>query len=67
MGMLKRRVTPEDVIINCSKDSKKPVPPDGHKWKEVRHDNAVGIFSFFGIYIAHNSSNYRICAGYVVS
>ncbi|XP_076449754.1 DNA topoisomerase I, mitochondrial-like [Babylonia areolata] len=40
-GMLKRRVMPEDVIINCSKDSKFPKPPEGHKWKEVRHDNHV--------------------------
>uniref|UniRef100_A0A915IA65 DNA topoisomerase I n=1 Tax=Romanomermis culicivorax TaxID=13658 RepID=A0A915IA65_ROMCU len=41
MGMLKRRVMPEDVIINCSKDSKIPSPPAGHKWKEVKHDNTV--------------------------
>ncbi|CAL8070002.1 unnamed protein product [Orchesella dallaii] len=41
MGMLKRRVIPEDVIINCSKDSKWPEPPKGRKWKEVRHDNTV--------------------------
>ncbi|XP_075992528.1 DNA topoisomerase 1 isoform X2 [Anticarsia gemmatalis] len=41
MGMLKRRVMPEDVLINCSKDSKIPKPPPGHKWKEVRHDNTV--------------------------
>lgn len=41
MGMLKRRTVPEDVIINCSKDSKVPPPPAGHKWKEVRHDNMV--------------------------
>ncbi|KAJ4442162.1 DNA topoisomerase 1, partial [Periplaneta americana] len=41
MGMLKRRVEPEDVIINCSKDSAIPKPPDGHKWKEVRHDRNV--------------------------
>ncbi|XP_056381790.1 DNA topoisomerase I, mitochondrial-like isoform X2 [Hyla sarda] len=40
-GMLKKRILPEDVIINCSKDSKIPVPPAGHKWKEVRHDNTV--------------------------
>ena len=39
--MLKRRVMPEDVIINCSKDSSFPKAPDGHKWKEVRHDNTV--------------------------
>jgi DNA topoisomerase-1 len=41
MGMLKRRVMPEDVIINCSKDSVYPRPPPGHKWKEVRHDPQV--------------------------
>ncbi|KAF3696979.1 DNA topoisomerase 1 [Channa argus] len=41
MGMLKRRIRPEDVIINCSKDSKHPKPPPGTKWKEVRHDNKV--------------------------
>ncbi|XP_068172287.1 DNA topoisomerase I, like [Antennarius striatus] len=41
MGMLKRRSRPEDIIINCSKDSKHPEPPPGTKWKEVRHDNKV--------------------------
>ncbi|EMP38241.1 DNA topoisomerase 1 [Chelonia mydas] len=41
MGMLKRRIMPEDIIINCSKDSKVPPPPPGHKWKEVRYDNKV--------------------------
>ncbi|XP_077191541.1 DNA topoisomerase 1 isoform X1 [Paroedura picta] len=41
MGMLKRRIMPEDIIINCSKDSKVPPPPPGHKWKEIRHDNKV--------------------------
>ncbi|KAM9573896.1 DNA topoisomerase I, mitochondrial isoform 1-T1 [Guaruba guarouba] len=41
MGMLKKRIMPEDVIINCSKDSKIPEPPQGHKWKEVRFDNTV--------------------------
>uniref|UniRef100_A0A8C3T2H2 DNA topoisomerase I n=2 Tax=Chelydra serpentina TaxID=8475 RepID=A0A8C3T2H2_CHESE len=41
MGMLKKRIMPEDVIINCSKDSKTPEPPSGHKWKEVRCDNTV--------------------------
>ncbi|XP_022820353.1 DNA topoisomerase I, mitochondrial [Spodoptera litura] len=41
MGMLKRRVMPEDVLINCSKDSNIPKAPPGHKWKEVKHDNTV--------------------------
>ncbi|XP_073441237.1 DNA topoisomerase I, mitochondrial-like isoform X1 [Dendrobates tinctorius] len=40
-GMLKKRILPEDVIINCSKDSRIPVPPSGHRWKEVRHDHSV--------------------------
>ncbi|XP_069073953.1 DNA topoisomerase I, mitochondrial-like isoform X2 [Pleurodeles waltl] len=40
-GMLKKRILPEDVIINCSKDSRIPEPPEGHKWKEIRHDNTV--------------------------
>ncbi|XP_063777275.1 DNA topoisomerase I, mitochondrial isoform X2 [Pseudophryne corroboree] len=41
MGMLKMRIEPEDVIINCSQDSKVPEPPPGRKWKEVRCDNTV--------------------------
>ncbi|XP_042202878.1 DNA topoisomerase I, mitochondrial isoform X4 [Callorhinchus milii] len=41
MGKLKNRIQPEDVIINCSRDSKIPVPPTGHNWKEVRFDNKV--------------------------
>jgi DNA topoisomerase I len=41
MGMLKKRIEPEDVVINCSKDSDIPKPPKGHRWKEVRHDNTV--------------------------
>ncbi|XP_029378495.1 DNA topoisomerase I, mitochondrial isoform X4 [Echeneis naucrates] len=40
-GMLKKRIQPEDVIINCSKESSIPVPPAGHHWKEIRHDNTV--------------------------
>ncbi|XP_029009585.1 DNA topoisomerase I, mitochondrial [Betta splendens] len=40
-GMLKKRIQPEDIIINCGKESKVPVAPAGHSWKEVRHDNTV--------------------------
>ncbi|XP_068579137.1 DNA topoisomerase 1 isoform X2 [Cebidichthys violaceus] len=40
-GMLKKRIQPEDVIINCSKEAPIPAPPTGHRWKEVRHDNTV--------------------------
>ncbi|XP_056594567.1 DNA topoisomerase I, mitochondrial isoform X3 [Triplophysa dalaica] len=41
MGKLKKRLQPEDVIINCSADSKIPEPPKGHKWKRVQHENTV--------------------------
>jgi len=41
MGCIKRRTMPEDVTINCSKDSDVPQPPPGHKWKKIQHDNAV--------------------------
>ncbi|KAB5586459.1 hypothetical protein PHYPO_G00001850 [Pangasianodon hypophthalmus] len=41
MGKLKKRVQPEDVIINCSQDAKVPEPPAGHRWKRVQHDNTV--------------------------
>lgn len=41
MGKLKKRVLPEDVIINCSQDAKVPDPPVGHRWKRVQHDNSV--------------------------
>ena len=43
-GMLKKRVMPEEVIINCSKDSEVPEPPPGHNWKKVQHDNTVRDF-----------------------
>ena len=41
MGKLKKRVRPEDVIINIGKKAEVPAPPAGHRWKEVRHDNTV--------------------------
>ena len=45
-GMLKTRTQPEDVIINCSKGVKPPKAPDGHRWKEVRHDSTVSVSCF---------------------
>jgi DNA topoisomerase-1 len=37
-GHFKKRVTPEQITINIGKDAMVPRPPDGHKWKEVKHD-----------------------------
>ncbi|KAK4162099.1 DNA topoisomerase 1 [Cladorrhinum sp. PSN259] len=38
-GTVKKRVMPEQVTINIGKEAKVPVPPAGHKWKHVQHDN----------------------------
>lgn len=40
-GKLKRRVQPEDIVLNLSKDAPIPIPPEGHKWGEIRHDPTV--------------------------
>lgn len=37
MGKIKKRIEPEDITINISKDADEPKPPEGHKWKEVVH------------------------------
>lgn len=37
-GHVKTRVMPEQITINIGEDAKVPVPPEGHKWKEVKHD-----------------------------
>merc|ERR1719494_1561839 len=40
-GKLKKRLRPEEIIINIGKGEKVPDPPSGHKWKAVQHDNTV--------------------------
>lgn len=40
-GTLKRRVQPEDITLNLSKEAPIPEPPLGHKWGEIKHDNTV--------------------------
>jgi DNA topoisomerase-1 len=37
-GKWKKRVLPEQITINIGKDATVPSPPEGHKWKEVKHD-----------------------------
>ena len=37
-GKFKKRVTPEQITINIGKEAMVPKPPEGHKWKEVKHD-----------------------------
>ena len=37
-GMVKKRVQPEQITINIGKDAPIPKAPEGHRWKEVKHD-----------------------------
>lgn len=37
-GKVKTRVQPEQITINIGKEANVPVPPEGHRWKEVKHD-----------------------------
>lgn len=37
-GKVKKRVQPEQITINVGKDAPVPVPPEGHTWKEIKHD-----------------------------
>ena len=47
-GMLKKRIMPEDVTINCGKDSKPPeCPVPGHHWGDVVHDDEVTWLAFW--------------------
>eukprot|EP00808_Paulinella_micropora_P022529 g41298.t1 len=46
-GMLKRRVKPEDIVINIGKGVPIPKPPDGHKWKGVIHNPDVTWLAFW--------------------
>ena len=48
MGVLKRRVLPEDITLNLGADA--PVPPctiPGHHWKRVVHDPSVTWLAFW--------------------
>lgn len=38
-GKWKKRVLPEQITINIGKEAMVPTPPEGHKWKEIKHDN----------------------------
>ena len=37
-GHVKARVKPEQITINIGKEATVPPPPEGHKWKEIKHD-----------------------------
>ncbi|KAI9720062.1 MAG: hypothetical protein M1812_003189 [Candelaria pacifica] len=37
-GRVKARVMPEQITINIGKEATVPAPPEGHRWREVKHD-----------------------------
>ena len=37
-GRVKKRVDPEQITINIGKEATVPAPPEGHNWKEIKHD-----------------------------
>ena len=37
-GKIKQRVFPEQITINIGEEAQVPAPPEGHQWKEVKHD-----------------------------
>lgn len=41
IGKIKKRIYPEDIIINIGENVAVPVPMNGHKWKKIIHDNKV--------------------------
>ncbi|MCO5607990.1 hypothetical protein L7F22_062192 [Adiantum nelumboides] len=48
MGRLKRRIFPEDIVINIGKDAPIPeCPIQGHRWKEIRNDNTVTWLAYW--------------------
>lgn len=37
-GKVKKRVDAEQITINIGKEAMVPPPPEGHRWKEIKHD-----------------------------
>lgn len=37
-GRVKKRAQPEQITINIGKEATAPAPPEGHRWKEIKHD-----------------------------
>ena len=37
-GRVKARVQPEQITINIGEEATVPAPPEGHRWKEIKHD-----------------------------
>ena len=46
-GCIKKRIHPEDVVINISEGVPVPDPGPGHHWKQVQHDHTVTWLCMF--------------------
>lgn len=50
MGKLKRRIFPDEVVLNLAEDAPVPRVPDwlaGHSWQDVYHDASVTWLAFY--------------------
>ncbi|SCU91164.1 LAFA_0F02212g1_1 [Lachancea sp. 'fantastica'] len=61
-GKLKRRVYPEDVVLNLDKEAEIPKPPEGHNWGEIRHDNTVQWLAMWRENISNSFKYVRFAA-----
>ncbi|CEP63394.1 DNA topoisomerase 1 LALA0_S08e01442g [Lachancea lanzarotensis] len=61
-GKLKRRVYPEDVVLNLDKDAEIPKAPEGHNWGEIRHDNTVQWLAMWRENISNSFKYVRFAA-----
>ncbi|GAV53029.1 hypothetical protein ZYGR_0AI03110 [Zygosaccharomyces rouxii] len=61
-GKLKRRVYPEDVVLNLDKDATTPPLPEGQNWGEVRHDNTVQWLAMWRENISNSFKYVRFAA-----
>eukprot|EP00897_Mesotaenium_endlicherianum_P003362 jgi/Mesen1/3053/ME000018S02365 len=63
MGKLKKRIWPEDIVINVGKDAPQPpCPLPGHRWKEIRHDNTVTWLAYWNDPINNREFKYVFLA-----
>lgn len=61
-GKLKRRVYPEEVVLNLGKEAEIPKPPEGHQWGEIKHDNTVQWLAMWRENISNSFKYVRLAA-----
>ncbi|QLG74399.1 hypothetical protein HG535_0G02820 [Zygotorulaspora mrakii] len=61
-GKLKRRVYPEDVVLNLDRTAAIPPLCEGQKWGEIRHDNTVQWLAMWRENISNSFKYVRFAA-----